>query len=53
MERATRLRKTLECGEKQQKLLLAAVATLAELFDKSEALVLFTDGERRGASISF
>ena len=27
MERATRLRKTLECGEKQQKLFLAAVAT--------------------------
>lgn len=53
MERATRFLWTLKCGEKQRRLFLAAVATLAELFDQSDALVLFTDGERRYSQLVF
>jgi len=49
MERASRFIWTLKCGKKEQKLFLEAVTTLVELFDKTEAIKLFTDGERRRA----
>jgi len=47
IERASRFIWTLKCGKKEQKLFLEAVTTLVELFDKNEAIKLFTDGERR------
>jgi transposase-like protein len=53
MERASRFIWTLECGRKEQRLFLEAIATLAELFDQSEALALFTDGERRYSKLLF
>ena len=45
--RASRFIWTLKCGQKEQRLFLEAVTTLVELFDKTEAIKLFTDGERR------
>ena len=53
MERATRFIWTLECGEKQRKLFLEAVVTLVDIFDKSEGLALFTDGERSYSQLVF
>ena len=53
MERATRFIWTLECGEKQRKLFLEAVVTLVEIFDQSEDLLLFTDGERSYSQLVF
>ena len=53
MERATRFIWTLECGEKQRKLFLEAVVTLVDIFDQSEELVLFTDGERSYSQLVF
>jgi len=53
LERASRFIWTLECGRKEQRLFLQAIATLAELFDQSEALALFTDGERRYGNLLF
>lgn len=47
MERASRFIWTLKCGKKEQRLFLEAVTNLAELFDKTEFIKLFTDGERR------
>lgn len=46
LERASRFIWTLKCGPKERQLFLEAIATLAELFDQSKALALFTDGER-------
>ena len=53
LERASRFIWTLECGRKEQRLFLEAVATLTELFDQSESLALFTDGERRYSKLLF
>jgi IS1 family transposase len=53
MERASRFIWTLKCGKKEQKLFLEAVTTLVELFDKTEAIKLFTDGERRYSKLLF
>ena len=53
MERASRFIWTLECGRKERRLFLEAVGTLADLFDQSEALCLFTDGERQYSKLLF
>jgi transposase-like protein/IS1 family transposase len=53
MERASRFIWTLKCGRKERRLFLEAISTLAELFDQSEALALFTDGERRYSQLVF
>jgi hypothetical protein len=53
MERASRFIGTLKCGRKERRLFLEAVGTLAELFDQSEALALFTDGERCYSQLLF
>ena len=53
MERASRFIWTLKCGRKERRLFLEAVGTLTELFDQSEALALFTDGERRYSQLLF
>ena len=53
MERASRFIWTLECGRKEQRLFLEAIATITELFDQAEALALFTDGERRYSKLLF
>ena len=44
---------TLKCGRKEERLFLEAIATLLELFDQSEAIALFTDGERRYSKLLF
>jgi transposase-like protein/IS1 family transposase len=53
MERASRFIWTLKCGKKEQRLFLEAVTNLAELFDKTESIKLFTDGERRYSKLLF
>ena len=53
MERASRFIWTLKCGRKEQRLFLEAITTLVELFDKTEAIKLFTDGERRYSKLLF
>lgn len=53
MERASRFIWTLKCGRKDRRLFLEAVGTLLELFDQSDALTLFTDGERRYSQLLF
>jgi IS1 family transposase len=53
MERASRFIWTLECDRKDQKLFLEAVTTLVELFDKTEVIKIFTDGERRYSKLLF
>ena len=53
MERASRFIWTLECGRKEQRLFLEAIGTLADLFDQSEAMAVFTDGERRYGKLLF
>jgi hypothetical protein len=53
MERASRFIWTLKCGRKEERLFLEAIATLLELFDQSEAIALFTDGERRYSKLLF
>lgn len=53
MERANRFIWTLKCGRKDKRLFLEAIATLLELFDQSEAIALFTDGERRYSKLLF
>lgn len=53
LERASRFIWALKCGRKERRLFLEAVGTLAELFDQSEALALFTDGERRYSQLIF
>ena len=53
LERASRFIWTLKCGKKEQRLFLEAVATLLDLFDHSEAIALFTDGERRYGKLLF
>jgi len=53
MERASRFIWTLKCGKKEQRLFLEAITTLVELFDKTEAIKLFTDGERRYSKLLF
>lgn len=53
LERANRFIWTLKCGQKEQRLFLEAIATLLELFDQSEAIALFTDGERRYSKLLF
>jgi transposase-like protein/IS1 family transposase len=53
MERASRFILKLKCGRKDRRLFLEAVATLSELFEQSESLALFTDGERRYSQLVF
>ena len=53
MERASRFIWTLECGRKEQRLFLEAIGTFADLFDQTEAIALFTDGERRYGKLLF
>lgn len=53
MDRASRFIWTLKCGRKERRLFLEAVGTLLELFDQSEAIALFTDGERRYSQLLF
>ena len=53
MERASRFIWPLKCGKKEQRLFLEAVTNLAELFDKTESIKLFTDGERRYSKLLF
>lgn len=53
MERANRFIWTLKCGRKERRLFLEAVGTLSELFEQSETLSLFTDGERRYSQLVF
>ena len=53
MERASRFIWTLKCGKKEQRLFLEAVTNLAELFDQTESIKLFTDGERRYSKLLF
>jgi len=53
MERASRFIWTLKCGKKEQRLFLEAVTNLVELFDKTESIKLFTDGERRYSKLLF
>jgi len=53
LERASRFLWTIKCGRKERRLFLEAVGTLAELFDQSETLALFTDGERRYSQLLF
>lgn len=53
MERASRFIWTMKCGKKEQRLFLEAITTLVELFDKTESIKLFTDGERRYSKLLF
>ena len=53
MERASRYISILECGLKQQRLFMSAVETIVCFFDRSEAVALFTDGERRYSQLLF
>ena len=54
MERASRFIWTLKCGQKEQKLFLEAMLTVAELFERStESVQLFTDGEKRYSQLLF
>jgi hypothetical protein len=53
MERASRFIWTLKCGQKEQTVFLEAITNLVGLFDKTEAIKLFTDGERRYSKLLF
>ncbi|MEM9219767.1 MAG: hypothetical protein AAGD25_36240 [Cyanobacteria bacterium P01_F01_bin.150] len=46
MEWASRFIWELKCGRKQRRLFLEAMTTVADLFERSDGLALFTDGER-------
>ena len=47
LERTSRFIWTLQCGRKQRRLFLEAVVTLTDVFERSESLAVFTDGEGR------
>lgn len=53
MDRASRFIWTLQCGRKQRRLFLEAVVTLMDVFERSESLAVFTDGERRYSQLLF
>ncbi len=53
MERASRFLWELSCGEKERSLFEHAIQTLAQVVEKTTALALLTDGERRYGNLLF
>jgi hypothetical protein len=53
MDRASRFIWKLPCGERDADLFKQAIATLAQVIDRTDDLSLFTDGERRYGNLLF